>query len=155
MWYEGVETYDISKKKNFRMFASLLWTISDFPAYAMLSGWSMAGRLTCPYCMEETRAFSLRHEKKISWFDCHRCFLQINHPFRKDKKTLQVIELRPAVRSSVGLGAGRWEPKDCVRAGSNPSAKPSVGVSTLSIRVRRLNKSGVDTRRGVYLSEYQ
>ena len=68
------------------MFASLLWTIGDFPAYAMLSGWSTAGRLACPYCMEYTRAFSLQHGKKISWFDCHRCFLHINHTFRKDRK---------------------------------------------------------------------
>ena len=65
LWNEGVETYDVSKKKNFRMFASLLWTISDFPAYAMLSGWSTAGRLACPYCMDATRAFSLPHGKKI------------------------------------------------------------------------------------------
>ena len=42
LWYEGVETYDVSKKKNFQMFASLLRTISDFPAYAMLSGCSTA-----------------------------------------------------------------------------------------------------------------
>ena len=80
------------------MRASLLWTISDFPAYAMLSGWSTAGRLACPYCMEETRAFSLPIGKKISWFDCHRCFLPINHHFRKDKNffTIDRLEtLRP------------------------------------------------------------
>ena len=38
LWNEGVETYDISRKRNFRMFASVLWTISDFPAYGMLLG---------------------------------------------------------------------------------------------------------------------
>ncbi|KAG6397742.1 hypothetical protein SASPL_143927 [Salvia splendens] len=36
----GVETYDTSKKKNFQLRASLLWTISDFPGYADLSRWS-------------------------------------------------------------------------------------------------------------------
>ena len=54
------------EEKIFRMFASLLWTICDFPAYGMLSGWSTTGRLACPYYMEETRAFSLRYGKKIS-----------------------------------------------------------------------------------------
>ena len=34
LWHEGVETYDISRKMNFRMFASLLWTIFDFPRMA-------------------------------------------------------------------------------------------------------------------------
>ncbi|CAM8965059.1 unnamed protein product [Rhodiola kirilowii] len=34
------------------MRAALMWTISDFPAYGMLSGWSTQGKLGCPYCME-------------------------------------------------------------------------------------------------------
>ena len=38
--WEGVLTYDISKRRNFKMKAALLWTINDFPAYGMLSGWS-------------------------------------------------------------------------------------------------------------------
>ena len=33
-------TYDISKKQKFNLRAALLWTISDFPAYSMLSGWN-------------------------------------------------------------------------------------------------------------------
>ena len=41
LWEVGVETYDVSQKQNFQMRASLLWTISDFPAYSMLSGWSI------------------------------------------------------------------------------------------------------------------
>nr|GEZ17893.1 hypothetical protein [Tanacetum cinerariifolium] len=37
---DGVETYDASTKTKFEMHASLLLTISDFPAYTNLSGWS-------------------------------------------------------------------------------------------------------------------
>ena len=44
LWDVGVNTYDISKKKNFMMRAALMWTVSDFPAYSMLSGWSTARR---------------------------------------------------------------------------------------------------------------
>ena len=40
LWEIGVETYDISRKQNFMLRVTLLWTISDFPAYSMLSGWS-------------------------------------------------------------------------------------------------------------------
>lgn len=37
LWYEDVVTYDISTKQNFVMRANLMWTISDFPAYRILS----------------------------------------------------------------------------------------------------------------------
>src|ERR1044072_3343118 len=33
----GAWTYDVSRKQNFNMRASLMWTINDFPAYGMLS----------------------------------------------------------------------------------------------------------------------
>ncbi|GAU21906.1 hypothetical protein TSUD_34030 [Trifolium subterraneum] len=56
LWNYGVVTYDASKKHNFRMRAALMWTINDFPAYAMLSGWSTAGRLACPICMKNSKA---------------------------------------------------------------------------------------------------
>ncbi|XP_049368611.1 uncharacterized protein LOC125833494 [Solanum verrucosum] len=44
LWFEGVETWDISRKQNFNMCATLMWTINDFPAYGMLSGWMTAGK---------------------------------------------------------------------------------------------------------------
>ena len=47
LWEEGVITYDVSLRQNFQMRAALMWTISDFPAYAMLSGWGTAGKLAC------------------------------------------------------------------------------------------------------------
>ncbi|CAH9124646.1 unnamed protein product [Cuscuta epithymum] len=47
----GVVTYDVSLKHNFVLKAALMWTISDFPAYGMLSGWQTAGKLSCPYQM--------------------------------------------------------------------------------------------------------
>ena len=40
LWEHGVETYDASLEHNFRLHAAILWTINDFPAYAVLSGWS-------------------------------------------------------------------------------------------------------------------
>ena len=40
LWEIAVETYDSSTNETFLMRVALLWTISDFPAYAMLSGWS-------------------------------------------------------------------------------------------------------------------
>ena len=57
-------TYDISTKNNFVMKAALLWTVNDFPAYGMLFGWMTSGRLVCPYCMENTKAFNLKYGGK-------------------------------------------------------------------------------------------
>ena len=53
LWEIGIETYEISRKQNFMLRVAHLWTISDFPTNAMLSGWSTSGRLACPYCMDE------------------------------------------------------------------------------------------------------
>ncbi|XP_074374480.1 uncharacterized protein LOC141714883 [Apium graveolens] len=40
LWDVGLETYDAFADQTFMLHASLLWTISDFPGYALLSGWS-------------------------------------------------------------------------------------------------------------------
>ncbi|XP_039115102.1 uncharacterized protein LOC120250331 [Dioscorea cayenensis subsp. rotundata] len=85
LWNVGVQTYDVSKKQNFQMRAALMWTISDFPTFAMLSGWSTAGKKACPYCMDKSKSFSLVNGSKVSWFDCHRQFLPTHHPFRRNK----------------------------------------------------------------------
>ncbi|GLT98389.1 hypothetical protein SLE2022_158960 [Rubroshorea leprosula] len=101
LWANGVETYDSFRQQNFIMKAALLWTISDFPGYAMLSGWSTHGKLSCPYCMENTKAFQLQYGRKTSFFDCHRQFLPPKHPFRRDKKNFylnRVEKSRPPPR---------------------------------------------------------
>jgi hypothetical protein len=34
--------------------------------------------------MKDTSCFRLKFDGKISYFDCHRCFLPLDHPFRLD-----------------------------------------------------------------------
>ena len=84
LWSHGAETYDISRKETFTMRAALMWTINDFPAYGMMSGWMTHGRLACPYCLDDTKSFWLKHGRKHSWFDCHRMFLPKEHPYRRN-----------------------------------------------------------------------
>ena len=62
-----------------------MWTISDFPGYAMLSGWSIVGQLACPYCMGHSEAFTLSKSGKQSWFDTHCKFLPVDHIFRRNR----------------------------------------------------------------------
>jgi len=75
----------------------LIWIISDFPAYGMLSGWSTHGKLSCPYCMEHNKAFRLKHGGKITFFKCYRRFLPMDHLYRyqSDKFLKGVTEWLP------------------------------------------------------------
>ncbi|XP_076939329.1 uncharacterized protein LOC143607978 [Bidens hawaiensis] len=85
LFNHGIETYDAYQRTNFQMRAVHLWTVSDFPAYAMLSGWSTHGKLACPYCSSESGSFQLQFGGKPCWFDCHRQHLPARHCFLKDK----------------------------------------------------------------------
>jgi len=78
LWTDGVETWDAKLKKNFTLHALLLWTINDFPAYAMLSGWSMKGKFACPYCNKDTDSLWLKYGSKHCYMG-HRRFLPANH----------------------------------------------------------------------------
>ncbi|XP_010670313.3 uncharacterized protein LOC104887394 [Beta vulgaris subsp. vulgaris] len=84
LWEVGVETFDAYTKQNFNMRAMLLWIINDFPAYGDLSGWCTKGKFACPSCHKEARRTSLKH--KGGYLD-HRCWLPINHKWRKDGKS--------------------------------------------------------------------
>ncbi|XP_073137847.1 uncharacterized protein [Henckelia pumila] len=107
LWYDGAATYDIHSQTNFTMRAALMWTISDFPAYAMLSGWSTAGKQACPYCMSDSEAFTLAHSGKTSWFDNHRKFLPDDHRLRRKKNMFVrgriVLHPAPAIRTGTEL----------------------------------------------------
>ncbi|XP_042465731.1 uncharacterized protein LOC122048202 [Zingiber officinale] len=83
LWEIGVQTYDASTKQNFQLHAALLWTISDFPGYANLSGWSTKGKLACPVCHQFTHSQWLKHGGKFCYMG-HRRFLNSDHVFRKN-----------------------------------------------------------------------
>jgi tnp2 family transposase len=65
LWIDGILTYDVYMRQTFCRRTTLMWTVSDFPANLMLSGWSNHGKNACPYCMSDSKAFYLRHSKKM------------------------------------------------------------------------------------------
>ncbi|CAL1413090.1 unnamed protein product [Linum trigynum] len=73
LWEDGVSTYDAHSNETFRLHAALLWTINDFPAYGMLSGWSTKGRLACPVCNSETCYERLDFSHKECYMGHRRC----------------------------------------------------------------------------------
>jgi hypothetical protein len=78
---------------------ALMWTINDFLAYRMLSGWSTHEKLACPYCIDNDKAFTLANGGKASFFDCHRRFLLLNHRYRKNRKDFFVGRVEKDVAS--------------------------------------------------------
>ena len=85
LWDVGVHAYDISLKQNFQLRAGLMWTISDFPAYSMVSGYTTARKLACLYCTIHSDAFYLSKSRKISWFDNHQNLLRRDHLYRRNR----------------------------------------------------------------------
>ncbi|KAL0438814.1 UNVERIFIED_CONTAM: hypothetical protein Slati_2364400 [Sesamum latifolium] len=83
LWHVGVLMRDSTRDGPFVMRTALMWTVNDLPAYGMPSGWSFAGVMECPVCMEDTRSFYLQNGKNTCYFDCYRQFLPPDHPYRR------------------------------------------------------------------------
>ncbi|XP_074347194.1 uncharacterized protein LOC141686025 [Apium graveolens] len=94
LWQSGVETYDQHLKTNFIMKAALMWTISDFPALGMLSGWSTKGKMGCPVCVGNVQGFQLKNCGKCCFYGTYRTFLDKNDPMRKKNQKYATTELK-------------------------------------------------------------
>ena len=71
------------------------------------AGWSTSRKYACPYCMENTDAFYLTHERKMCWFDCHSRFTTEDHRFRNNKndfkKGKRVRSSTPVLRDGYDI----------------------------------------------------
>ncbi|KAL0287962.1 UNVERIFIED_CONTAM: hypothetical protein Sangu_2668800 [Sesamum angustifolium] len=61
LWHVSVRMYDHATDRAFIMRTALMWTANDLPAYGMASGWCTAGVMGCLVCMDDIRAFHLKH----------------------------------------------------------------------------------------------
>ena len=76
---KGVNVYDAYKKDYFQIRAMIFCTISDFPAYGNLSGYSTKGKFACPVCEDQTSSRWLSNCKKTVFMG-HRRSLERNPP---------------------------------------------------------------------------
>ncbi|KAI5338347.1 hypothetical protein L3X38_017618 [Prunus dulcis] len=84
LWTNGVRTFDKSTGRMFTLRAAVMWTVNDFPAYAMVSGWSTKGYMACPVCKEDVT--SGWQAGKVCYLG-HRRWLPWDHEWReKDKE---------------------------------------------------------------------
>ncbi|GAB2270553.1 hypothetical protein Dimus_038857 [Dionaea muscipula] len=89
-------------RQNFNLHAALFWTINDFPAYGILSGWSTKGKLACPCCNKDTHSIRLANSSKQCYLG-HRRWLVRDHRWRNDKKSFDgTRELRVSPTSLSG-----------------------------------------------------
>ncbi|XP_021757477.1 uncharacterized protein LOC110722515 [Chenopodium quinoa] len=127
LWDVGATTYDISQRKNFNLRAAILWTISNFPTYGMISGWATAGKKACPYCLDKLKAFWLEHDGKMSWFDCHRQFLPPEHPFRNNKIAFCKNKVEKRTPPHIMSGDELWQQvQHFAKATDGPEALASL-----------------------------
>ncbi|XP_023756442.3 uncharacterized protein LOC111904991 [Lactuca sativa] len=84
LWNSGVEVYDAYMKENFQLRAMIYCTISDFPAYGNLSGYTTKGGKACPICEDDTCSLWLTNCKK-NVFMGHRRSLPVKHVYRTQK----------------------------------------------------------------------
>ncbi|KAI5337995.1 hypothetical protein L3X38_017266 [Prunus dulcis] len=84
LWTKGVRTYDKSTRKMFTLRPAVMWTVNDFPAYAVVSGWSTKGYMACPVCKEDVT--SGWHAEKFCYLG-HRRWLPWTTSGRKKTKS--------------------------------------------------------------------
>lgn len=83
LWEEGVRVFDSFKNEYFILRATLLCTITDFPAYGDLSGHTVHGKEACPLCGDDIESEYMKHSRKHVFLG-HRRFLPRTHPYRRD-----------------------------------------------------------------------
>ncbi|XP_071704067.1 uncharacterized protein [Rutidosis leptorrhynchoides] len=84
LWNPGVAVYDAYKKETFNLRSMIFCTISDFPAYGNLSGYSTKGAKACPLCEDDTSSRWLKKSRKMVFMG-HQKSLERHHPYRRKK----------------------------------------------------------------------
>ncbi|XP_074283394.1 uncharacterized protein LOC141607944 [Silene latifolia] len=132
--WSGVDAFDAFEGEKFKLRAALHSTINDFPAYAMLSGWSTAGYDACPRCTHSTN--SGRFGGKICDVG-HRNWLAPDHHYRSEANLFDgTIASGCAPKSISGSDVLRQQEKIEYTYGKTtkrlkrPNSAREVGVST-------------------------
>jgi len=106
-WEKGVCTYDQASKRNFIMHVWYQYSLHDFLAYGIFSGWCVHGKFPCPTCKATVMFTWLKKGGKYSSFDKHRQFLDDNHEFRRDTKHftkgVEVTDPKPEIMSGAQI----------------------------------------------------
>jgi len=115
--WEGIPAQDFSQPEGSRRFnlrAVLMWTISDFPAYGLISGLCCKGYKGCVSCGPETESRMAKtgavladrrsRGSKIVYGGMRR-YLPRHHPYRRNRRFNGKVEHRcqPSIMSGVDV----------------------------------------------------
>ncbi|XP_074323112.1 uncharacterized protein LOC141660050 [Apium graveolens] len=70
-WDQGEKMYDAYSQIYFNFRAMIFCTISDFPGYGNLSGYTIKGAKACPICEDATIDLRLKNCKKMTLLNIH------------------------------------------------------------------------------------
>jgi hypothetical protein len=117
--WEGVDVLDASadiriESRCFKLRGILMWTISDFPAYGLISRLCTKGYLVCPICGPNTISRCARGPKKLKQvYLGARHWTAQSHPYRSNRRfNGQEEQGTTPVRQSANdilRGAAAWE----------------------------------------------
>ena len=119
LWH-GVPALDFSKaqgSRNFTLRAVVMWTISDFPAYGLISGLCCKGYKGCPSCSIDNDARMAKtgdmlpnkraKGSKIVYGGMRR-YLPRYHPYRCNRRFNGQVEHRERPRIQTGQDIVRY-----------------------------------------------
>jgi hypothetical protein len=69
--WQREDAHDNHLKCRFNLRAAYMWSIHDYLAYDKFVGWCVHCPLNCSVCMDDSYAFKIQHDRKVSFFDCH------------------------------------------------------------------------------------
>ncbi|XP_050115699.1 uncharacterized protein LOC126593651 [Malus sylvestris] len=146
LWENGVRTYDKYTGQMFTMRAAVMWTINDFPAYAMVSGWMTKGYLACPICKENVT--SSWHARKVCYLG-HRRWLPWDNEWRQNDKAFdgtKETRLRPREWSGDEIldQLNRLEFGHFGKGVSNP--RPTTHLNWTHKNIERKTKDTIEAR---------
>ena len=81
---------------------TLIWIINDFLAYDMLFKWLIANKSTYPICMDDIRAFTLKHARNNHGLTTIYFFLEVNHMYRRNKDAFCINRVKRSLDPYIG-----------------------------------------------------
>jgi hypothetical protein len=85
--------------------------------------------------MDDSDAYRLEHDKKVTFFDCHQRFLLLSHPFRGDRKSFTKGKTVRKWSSKQKLGADITQMLDDIKESGNGKFEVMVRITTGLIKV--------------------
>jgi hypothetical protein len=101
-------------------------------AYDKFADWCVHGCLNCLIYMNDSDAFRMEHNRKVTFFDCHQRFIPMSHTFRGDKQSFLKGEIvrkgTPKQKLGVDIAKMLMTLRSQKMVGSKVTVKSTTGL---------------------------